>query len=229
MDLVDAIVVLLVLAFAVSRFVGYKLPRDSTPKQPIDRGNPKRVDWANVRQQFGRRVERKPAEAATPKPSLARPAVKRVDLKGLSGLEQIKALEPEFDEAKFKAGTVAAYKYFYKCWNAMDVDKLAQVVAPELLAQLADTLEGYRARAAKPLVSVGKVDVAIGKAKVMGRTAVIEAEIAAAQTDDEVKNARNATAAQPHPVRVTWVLARPFGSDDPNWELQRIIPRGGKA
>lgn len=222
MSAIDAVVVLLVLAFAVSRFVKFRLPTDS-------RKRGERGGWQAFRDAMGRKA----AEASRPaKPMAARTrpaAAKKVDLAGLSGLEQIKALEPGFDEARFKAATAAMYKQFHKAWNARDEDKLAGLCGPELMDRLRATLQDYRDRGAKPLVMVNKVEVSIGEASVRGRGGVIAAHISAVQADDEVKATRGATQAQPHKVEVTWLLAKALPSDDPSWELQKIIHEGGQA
>lgn len=226
MSLTDAVVVLLVLAFAVSRFVAHRLPRD--PRKPAER----KGGWQAFTSDFGRKVEesRKPKKPEQPMATRTRPvAPKRVDVSGLVGIAQVKALEPGFDEEAFKAATAAAYKRFYKAWNAMDEDKLAAMCGPELMAKLGHTLQDYRDKGSKPLVTVNSVRVDIAKAYVKGRSGVIEAVISAVQTDDVVKATRGATQAQPHKTEAVWLLAKALPSEDPNWELQAITHKGARA
>lgn len=236
MGLIDGIIVVLVLAFVVSRFLGFKLPKD--PRS----GKERRMDWEKLRSTFSGEDAKDvtPAKsgvksAAKDVGSRVRPAkAKRVDVSGLSGVEQIKALDEGFDEQRFKEGTAAAYKYFVECWVAQDEEGLEKLCAPELMNQLRVDMESYNEREVKPwLADVSVVGVEVVGARVVGRSAIVEAEVTAKQREGEIAADEDAPAdmkAVPlHEVRVRWVLARPLASDDPNWELQQIEPVGGRA
>ncbi|MCP5405622.1 MAG: TIM44-like domain-containing protein [Pseudomonadaceae bacterium] len=218
MALIDILVVGLVLAVVVSRFMGFKLPHDPRPRKN------RKGDLARL----GQRMMAAEAQSSGKKVKAAKEV--KPDVSGLKGIAKLQALDNQFDERDFKDGTAQAYKYFYQSWNAMDVAALDKLCGPALLEQLEASLDDYRDRGAKPQVVVNEVrDVEIIKADVKAMTAVVEARITALQSEDEVVAKRGATQALPHEVVVTWVLARALGSDDPNWELQQIRHEGGRA
>lgn len=223
MGWLDLIILMAVVVFIVTRFTKFNLPTDTRPK---GKGEGERgEDW---RQLLGRNLGR-PGERSDDTPAKSkvvditpvRKLPKKVDLTGLSGLEQIKALDPAFDENRFLDGTDKAYGYFYDCWNRADEDGLANLCAPQLLNQLTTQLEAYAARSEQPSVQVdGILERSIAEARVNGRTAVIEVEFLARQSVD---------GGPLHEVRSRWTLARPIGSEDPNWELQQVLELGGQV
>lgn len=222
MALIDLLVVGLVLAFVVSRFLKHDLPKDQRPK------GERKFDW----QEFTRRMT--PAMGDEPlKPERVTKArkAKVVDVKGLSGVELLQATDETFEEERFKDGVAKAYRYFYQCWNAMDVDGLDKLCGPDLLGQLRNSLADYKKRGAKPEVVVNDISsVEILKASLKARTAVVEVRIKARQSEGEIKAGKTiANQALPHAVQSVWVLARALTSDDPNWELQSIKHEGAKA
>jgi predicted lipid-binding transport protein (Tim44 family) len=227
MALIDILVVVLVLAFVVSRFTGFKLPKD--PRKPQERRN----DWEQLKQKFG--APQEATKDITPAAKVVKkPAKAKVDVSGLSGIEQIKALDAGFDEEGFRQGVEAAYRYFYDCWNRLDEEGLDNLCGTALMDKLEVQLAEHRKRKTKPQVLVNSIDaVEITDAKVKGRSAVIEVIVTATQSEDEIGVARKGKGGASGPVvhqqQVRWVLARALGSDDPNWELQDIKPAGGRA
>lgn len=223
MALIDILVVGLVLAFIISRFFRHELPKDT--RKPGERKMP---DWQGIAQAFQAR-EQAGDDMAKPNRKVRKPKV--VDVKGLSGIELLKAHDDSFDEMTFKDGTAKAYQYFYQCWNAMDVPGLDKLCGPELMAQLEQTLEDYKRRGAKPEVLVNRVDkVELLNVDVKRKTAVVEVTIDALQSEGEVTAGKTiANQALPRTTRSVWVLARALTSDDPNWELQSIRHEGAKA
>lgn len=229
MALIDIIVVVLVLAFVVSRFTGFSLPKD--PRKPQER----RSDWEQMKQKFGQ--PQPPAEAAPAAVKTSKkPAKAKADLSGLSGLEQIRALDESFDEDTFKQGVESAYRYFYDCWNKLDEEGLDNLCGTALMDKLEVQLAEHRKHKTKPQVLVNSIDnVDIAEASVKGRSAVIDVIITATQSEDEIgvgpvkKRKGGASGPVVHRHQVRWVLARALGSDDPNWELQDIKPHGGRA
>ncbi|MFZ2586745.1 MAG: TIM44-like domain-containing protein [Alphaproteobacteria bacterium] len=220
MALIDLIILGLVLAFVISRFMKHDLPSD--PRAPKDRV----FDWKEFAQSMTPRGDAEQGGKAVK----AR-AAKIVDMKGLSGVELLKTVDEGFDEAQFKQGVEQAYKYFYKSWNAKDVAGLDKLCGPELMGQLEASLKDYAKRGATPEVLVNRVDgVEIVSARLKAKTAIVEAKISALQSEGEVMAGKTvANQAQPRPVSVVWVLARATTSDDPNWELQKIVHEGAKA
>lgn len=227
MALIDLIVVVLVLAFVVSRFLGFKLPKD--PRKPQER----RMDWQELKQKFGPPPPLKNVTPASPAKASKKPAKAKVDVSGLEGVEKIKALDEGFDETTFKQGVEAAYRYFYDCWNKLDEEGLDNLCGTALMDKLEVQLAAYRKSKTKPQVLVNRIDaIEIADARVKGRSAVIDVLITATQSEDEVgvtKRSKGNPGPVVHKQEVVWVLARALGSDDPNWELQDIRPQGGRA
>lgn len=200
MTLIDILIIGLVAVWVVTRFTKFKLPKDD--RKPEQRSNP--GDW----RQLGRRALVQDEAPAAPARAVKKPTPKKADLSGLDGLGQIKALDTNFDEARFLEGAVAAYGYFYDRWNARDAEALANLCAPQLMRKLEPELDD-----AVPVAVSGTPAAQIAEARVNGRTAVIEVDFSATHSED---------GGPKHTVRSRWVLARPLNSDDPNWELQQV-------
>lgn len=210
--MIDLIVIALVAAVVVSRFTKFKLPKD--PRDPAQR----RSDFDRLRgkssardeasnvvditaQAAARKVDSRPAEAA--------PA-KAADVKHLSGLAKIKALEPSFKEDAFLEGANAAYGYFYQSWNTKDEEALANLCAPGLYDRVVTDLHSAEWQ---PVHIDDLRDASIVSARVHGKTAVIEVRFDSTEREGE---------GAPRIMQRRWVLARPLGSDDPNWELESM-------
>lgn len=210
---IDWLILGAVLLFILSRFFSFRMPHDRRPRDV------RRADFSKM---FRRHIPADPhtddkpvgkveAVAKPPKADKKAPPVKKVsarELAGMSGLEKIKAMDPAFTEKKFLDGARKAYGYFHTCWNARDEAGLAAFCAPRLVDLLVDRWE--RKWQKIDVLQLG--ELRLGEARVSGRTAIVEAVIPAALKVGGVK--KN--------VVSTWVLARPMGSDDPNWELQDV-------
>ncbi len=222
MALIDLIIIVVVAIFIITRFTKFKLPTDERSKDE------RAGDWRNLlskgQQLRGGRPgedQARPARVVDTTARRTKPQPKKVDLTGLDGLGQIKALDASFDEGRFMEGAKAAYRYFYERWNAADTDGLANLCAPHLLNQLAVQLEAYEDRGEQPSVVLEEPVVgSIVEARVNGRTAVVDVEFVVRQAVD---------GGPVHEVRSRWTLARPLGSEDPNWELQQVLELGGQA
>lgn len=215
MGLIDIIVIGLVIAVIVTRFTKFKLPKD--PRDSAAR----RADVERLR---GRPLLRddEPRDVTAqaqatklddaPNP-VRKPSAKDLQAaaKGLTGMAKIKALEPGFNEADFIDGAKGAYGYFYTCWNAKDEEGLANLCAPALFDRLMVQLQDERMWEETHVDEI--TDVAILEARVHGKTAVIDVAF------DTLEREGTSAARR---VKRLWVLARPLGSDDPNWEVQDI-------
>jgi predicted lipid-binding transport protein (Tim44 family) len=207
MGLIDLIVMVLVIAVVLTRFTKFKLPTDPRDKAA------RRADIERLRERPLLRDEAPAEMAEEPKPAPRKPSARELQeaAKGLSGLAKVKALEPGFHEADFLEGAKAAYGYFYTCWNARDEEGLDNLCAPALHGRLLTQLQDDRVW--EP-VAVDEITLAtLGDARVHGKTAVIDVHF------ETVERMGDSAA---RPVQRTWVLARPLGSEDPNWELQDI-------
>lgn len=214
MSIWDVVVLVLIGGLVLSRFLIFKLPKDSRDKAA------RKDAYKEFRQLFGGGQQDKKMPRVEPRAAMkdvtpsARPVeapvVKKLrlaELEAMSGLDQVKALDPAFDEAKFVTGARRAHAYFYKCWNARDLDGLAGLCAPVLVNRIAAQWEDDWQK-----MNVGEVkDARIVSARVNGRTAIVEAELVAVH-----KEKRGAA----RDVTSRWLLARAIGSADPDWELE---------
>jgi predicted lipid-binding transport protein (Tim44 family) len=231
MTWIDFLVIGLVVAFIASRFFGHKLPQD--PRKPADR----RMDWGRLKSVMSdgiavRETGKTTKARESKKSRLSPPKPKAVDVSGLSGVALIQALDDGFSADKFRTTVTEMYRTFYKLWNKMDEVELARLCSPDMMDTLKKSLADYRKKGLKPMVSINNVDVEVGEARMNGRAAVVEAVITSTQTDDDVgvrERRKQPANALPHTVKVTWLLARAIGTDDPTWELQSITHMGAKA
>lgn len=211
MGLIDLIVMVLVVVVVVTRFTKFKLPTDTRDKA-ARRSDLERLRGRPLLRDDEPVVDVTPA-ADEPKPAPRKPSARELQeaAKGLTGLAKIKVLEPGFQEADFVDGAKSAYGYFYTCWNAKDEDGLDNLCAPALYGRLLTQLHDDRVW--EPVTVDEIVSAEIGEARVHGKTAVISVEF---ETLERMGDSAART------VHRTWVLARPLGSEDPNWELQDI-------
>lgn len=213
MGLLDIIVLVLVIVAVVSRFTKFKLPKDLRDKQS------RRAELDRLRGRPLVRDDKPEAVDVTAEAEVARvprkPAFKDLQAaaKNLSGMAKVKALEPSFNEAEFIEGAKGAYGYFYTCWNAKDEQGLDDLCAPALHGRLLNDLNDK----AYAKVEVDEIlSAEIGEARVNGRTAIIDVNFVTLERE-------GGSAARER--KSVWVLARPLGSEDPNWELQDIRVR----
>lgn len=227
MGLIDIIVLALVLAFVVSRFTKFKLPKDprdtATRRSDLERlrgrplvrdDEPNVVDITPVTESktVGKTADKAAGQPEAPK-APRKPSLKELQeqAKGLSGMAKIKVLEPGFDEAAFLEGAKGAYTYFNTRWNARDEDGLHNLCAPGLFDRLVPELHDDKTW--QPITIDEITNATVAGARVHGKTVVMDVDFTAVER--EGKGA---------PVTRTsrWVLARPLASEDPNWELQDI-------
>lgn len=209
--MIDLIVIALVAAIVVSRFTKFRLPKDprdsAQRRSDLDRlrGKPLvRDDAPNVVDITAQTAARKADERKAPVPA------KAAEVKHLSGLAKIKAMEPGFKDETFLEGAKAAYAYFYQSWNAKDEEALANLCAPGLYDRLISELHSADWQ---PVQLDDLRDAEIVNARVHGKTAVIEVQFDSVECEGE---------ASPRQLQRRWVLARPLNSEDPNWELESI-------
>jgi len=207
----DLLIILAIGIFVATRFFGFKLPDDPTPKG-------KREGWKDLIDKLQPPNPHQPAEQKSDGiPLETQKAAAKKPVK-LTGLAAIKEADPGFEEATFLHGVEKAYHYFYESWNAQDEEALAHLASPQLMENLAPQMEDFETRDTIPNVAVEKIThLRIESARLAGRTAIIEVSITAKQREGEgTKTGPLQTVTQ------TWVLARPLTSSDPNWELANI-------
>ncbi len=228
----DLLIVGVVLAVVVSRFMKFNLPTDTrdaaTRKADFERLFGRRKAAREATRDATRDLA-EPTEATTPfdeADGLMEPVAEQQapargrrkaalaprDVAHLEGVDQIKALDPGFDHADFLAGSIAAYQYFYECYNARDQEGVINLCGPQFEQEV---MAEWEDNPAKILVEAEPKATLLG-ARLNGRTAILEVAFTATHRVGK---------AAPRAVRSRWVFARALGSPDPNWELQTIQPQ----
>lgn len=213
MVLIDLLIMALVLGFIITRVLKFKLPRDTrdsaTRKAEMERMFGKRRQAREAYQTPATPEEAVAAEASPNKTRRPAPTVR--DVAHLSGLEQLKAMDASFDLTAFTEGAIAAYSYFYECYNARDREGIINLCGPALEEEI---LQDWDTNPAAIVVE-GESSPTFKDARLHGRTAMVE--LAFTATHRVGKGAPKAT-------RSVWVFARALNSADPNWEVQSITP-----
>jgi predicted lipid-binding transport protein (Tim44 family) len=217
--LLELLVLGLVVLFIVTRLTGFKLPTDTrdaaSRKAELERlFGKKRASSNRAREAYDtpstpEQAAAEEAEAPAAKPRRAAPTAR--DVAHLSGLEQLKALDSNFDLPNFMEGAIAAYGYFYDCYNARDNEGIINLCGPALEESVLQDWETNPAA----IVVEGEPEPSFKEARIHGRTALVTLAFTA--------NHRVGKGA-PKPTRSIWVFARALNSADPNWEVQSITP-----
>jgi predicted lipid-binding transport protein (Tim44 family) len=216
----ELLVIGLVVVFIVTRLTGFKLPTDTrdaaSRKAEMERlFGKKRASSNRAREAYDTPATPEHAafeeasEAPVAKPRRAAPTAR--DVAHLSGLEQLKALDSNFDLPSFMEGAIAAYGYFYDCYNARDNEGIINLCGPALEESV---LQDWETNPAAIAIE-GEPTPSFKEARIHGRTALVELAFTA--------NHRVGKGA-PKATRSVWVFARALNSTDPNWEVQSITP-----
>ncbi|MFO0500178.1 MAG: TIM44-like domain-containing protein [Pseudomonadota bacterium] len=216
---IELVVIALVVGFIISRLTGFKLPTDTrdtnTRKAEMERlfgkrrrQGPSRTSQTHEAYETPEGLPERAPEAPV-KPRRVAPTAREVA--HLPGLEQLKAMDANFDLPNFMEGAIAAYMYFYECYNARDREGIINLCGPALEETV---LQDWETNPAALQVE-GEPQPTFKDARLHGRTALVE--IAFTATHRTGKGA-------PKPTRSVWLFARALNSTDPNWEVQSITP-----
>jgi predicted lipid-binding transport protein (Tim44 family) len=222
-------VVFLVLAvFVILRLrsvLGQRTPRDTPPRnQPViapvrrdavgmpgnvvpfgaaanDRG-PKAADTANPDRWKG------VAEAGTP---LA------------AGLDDVAAVGDGFDPAAFLSGARGAYEIIVTAFAKGDVNRLRELLSPEVLEGFAKAIRDREGRGEKVEMTLVSIDDAkIIEAHLRDRVAQVTVKFLSkliTATRDRDGKVIDGAADKVADVTDVWTFARDVASADPNWQL----------
>lgn len=208
----DIIVIVLILAFVVTRFLSHNLPEETKE----DRKKAKKKSQNIV--QF-------PEVEATLKPVKKKERVVK-NLDDLSGVEQVKAADKSFNEKEFVDGAQYAYNMFYEAINDVDEDTLDDLTAPRLFDRFMEKVDTLEAEGKKLRIDVKEITSAeIVDAKVHGQTAIIDVKYKAQHAEYVVDAEDNVVDGDPEKTKTVdavWTWARNVNETDPNWELEDI-------
>lgn len=197
----DFIILLVVAAFIISRFVSHNLPKDNKSNNKAKIANI--VSFPDV------------------KPT---PKVKPVKVdKNLSGLDQLKSVDKSFKEKEFLEGAQSAYFMYVEAYNARDEESLDALLAPKILDEVMDDIESLQESGKQRLYKVEEIKNAeIVDVKLHGRTAIVDVKYTVSQKESILKEGSSVSAirSQAKEVSCIWTWARNVDSDDLNWELE---------
>jgi hypothetical protein len=216
---VNYVIVGLVVLFILSRFVKFKLPHDHGMGRKGKKGN----------SFFGKLHldDLKMPEMVTPKDVTddkdgKKPAERRVVMwdperiklgKGLEGAAKIAAIDPTFDEKAFMKAMRELFVRYMDVTHHKNEQALELMGSPVFVRRV---LQVWESKAWEPVALEELKEVSILSARTAGRTAIFELKFVADVRRGDAKHAVL------HPLDQRWVVARPFQSEDPQWEIQSI-------
>lgn len=120
-------------------------------------------------------------------------------------------IPPDFDEAAFLEGAIAAYKQLQAAWDDADLAELRGLTTDKVFAELQDQL---RVRGGENRTQLLKVDAQLLEVRELA------AEMEAAVLFDVIM--REEADQRPEQVREVWHFVRPLRSQRPTWFLDGI-------
>lgn len=189
LTIIDFIFLIVVGIFVFSRFFQTKLPKDYKKKK-----TPPLKTFIGSTEDDYTQTKVVPIKG------------KKQSSEPLTGIDKLKSMDPFFKEGKFLKGADNALKMYYESLKDGDEEFLEGFLAPRLMDETRDYLEGKP----KKLKLVDKVKTSsIVNADIKGRTAFVDVMFDVSFDDSSSE-------------KVIWTLARPVDSDDPNWDLDQI-------
>lgn len=204
MTIFDIIFLVLIGVFIYTRFFGKPMPKSKRGKK---KQNVFKFPVDDIEKAMRQQLQQTLAQSAAKKTAAQQRAAA-----SLTGIAQIKALDPTFDKNQFLAGAKSAYTMFYDACNNRDEESLDALTAPRLFDEVIDKLEAAGKDYQTKITSVD--DVKIVDSKVHGRAILIDVKYTAKQSDKPKAAAKK--------VEQIWTWAKPVGTEDPNWELESI-------
>ena len=160
------------------------------------------------------------------RPGLFRPEAGTIDPAAqplATGIEQIKAADPHFDEEAFLGGARVAFEMIVEAYAKDDTATLKPLLAPPVYENFAAAIrnrEQTGERLETRIEAVRKVELI--EASLNGRMAVVTVKFTTEQTNvtrDKDGLVLDGAPDEPHEVVDIWVFARDTRSGDPNWQL----------
>ena len=144
-----------------------------------------------------------------------------------TGLKQIAALDPYFDEKGFANGARAAFQMIIKAYAAGDLTALKPLLSDDLYHSFANDIRARQARGEQLETTIHEIkDVDITQARVDRTTAIIGVRYISQQssiTRDQSGQVIHGDNDAHHSVTDHWVYARNMRSQDPNWQLTETL------
>ena len=141
----------------------------------------------------------------------------------MSGLTQLKTIDPEFDDREFLQGAKAAFEWIVKAFASGDREALRSLLSSTLFEDF-DAAISQREEGGETLeTTIASIkSTTIDGVEISADTALVTVEF----VTDQVKVVRNASGAvlDGDPDRIEtvtdiWTFSRDLRSTDPNWQL----------
>lgn len=145
-------------------------------------------------------------------------------LSSLAGImDQIRILDPSFDEKTFLQGARAAFTLTVESFIKGDLDPVARWLAPTVLARFQTALAARRAAGQSLDGRIEKlVDAEVTAARLEGTQAFLTVGFRSYQENivrDTEGRILEGEPGRAEEIQDTWVFARDLNNDDPNWIL----------
>ena len=138
-------------------------------------------------------------------------------------LDQMKILDPSFDEKKFLEGAKLAFKNIVASFAAGDLTSVTWLLGPEVLNPFTSAISERKANQQSLENSIEKIVAAdIVAARLEGSVAVLTIEFISHQVNllkDAEGRVLDGEAGKAEEVRDMWVFRRDLTSPNPNWQL----------
>lgn len=199
------------LVFQLRRVLGRRTGHEQRRSNPFSRQPDDAADNDNVVALPDHGVNESPAdEEANLDPTV-------------SGLTQLKMLDPSFDDREFLRGSKAAFDWIVSAFARGDTDELRNLLSPALLQSFEAAIEQRDAAGETLDTTVASIKSALIDDVVLnGAVAAVTVEF----VSDQVKVVRNAEGAvvdgDPDKIETLtdiWTFSRDIQSNDPNWQL----------
>jgi len=158
---------------------------------------------------------------ALPSPQITAEGHAAASLAGV--MDQIRTLDPSFDEKVFLQGARAAFTRVVEAFAQGDLSRVARILAPSVHDGFQQAIEARRTAGETLESRVDRVTGAdVVKARLEGSRAILTVEFVSNQiniTRDAKGNVISGTPGKAEEIRDMWVFARDMKSPDPNWQL----------
>ncbi len=156
-------------------------------------------------------------------PPVVLPAFKAAPASLAGGVEQIKALDPSFDEKQFLQGARQAFAMIVEDFAKADMSRITRLLGPNVLPHFLNAIEARRAAGQTMESKVVSIrDAETAAAKVDGTKAILTIRFVSEQENalrDSGGQVIGGEAGRVEEITDLWTFARDTKSSDPNWIL----------
>lgn len=139
------------------------------------------------------------------------------------GIEQVRRLDPAFDEKKFMSGARAAFTMIVAAFAKGDLAVLRNLLGPDVYAAFAKAVETRQQAEQRLETTILEIrDVDLSRVKLTGDVARLTVRFMSKQNNATYDKDGNLVDGNPHgreEIEDIWTFARNLKQQDPNWLL----------